>query len=107
MNYATRKYPQFAVCGLNCGLCPRHYTTILIIIEISSAISQSAIGRGAGNKGVTYGITCKAIIKITTYGTVESINFLSSFTPIKPPPYSSFSHTSVHDFEFSSAPHPP
>ncbi|MCL2109160.1 MAG: DUF3795 domain-containing protein [Oscillospiraceae bacterium] len=26
MNYATRKYPQFAVCGLNCGLCPRHYT---------------------------------------------------------------------------------
>lgn len=21
-----RSYPEFALCGLNCGLCPRHYT---------------------------------------------------------------------------------
>ena len=27
MNYKTRNYPLFAVCGLNCGLCPRYYTT--------------------------------------------------------------------------------
>jgi len=26
MEYQTRKYPQFAACGLNCGLCPRYYT---------------------------------------------------------------------------------
>jgi hypothetical protein len=26
MNYKTRKYPLFSACGLNCGLCPRHYT---------------------------------------------------------------------------------
>jgi len=26
MKYNTRKYPQFAACGLNCGLCPRYYT---------------------------------------------------------------------------------
>ena len=26
MTYTTRKYPQFAACGLNCGLCPRYYT---------------------------------------------------------------------------------
>jgi len=27
MEYKIRSYPQFAACGLNCGLCPRHYTT--------------------------------------------------------------------------------
>jgi len=27
MTYKTRKYPQFAACGLNCGLCPRYYTS--------------------------------------------------------------------------------
>ena len=27
MNYKTRSYPEFAACGLNCGLCPRYYTT--------------------------------------------------------------------------------
>ena len=26
MVYKTRSYPQFAACGLNCGLCPRYYT---------------------------------------------------------------------------------
>jgi len=26
MKYLLRKYPQFAACGLNCGLCPRYYT---------------------------------------------------------------------------------
>ena len=26
MKYKTRDYPQFAVCGLNCGLCSRYYT---------------------------------------------------------------------------------
>ena len=26
MEYKTRSYPQFAACGLNCGLCPRYYT---------------------------------------------------------------------------------
>ena len=26
MEYKTRDYPQFAACGLNCGLCPRYYT---------------------------------------------------------------------------------
>jgi hypothetical protein len=26
MKYETRPYPQFAVCGLNFGLCPRYYT---------------------------------------------------------------------------------
>jgi len=26
MKYKTRDYPQFAACGLNCGLCPRYYT---------------------------------------------------------------------------------
>ena len=26
MEYKTREYPQFAACGLNCGLCPRYYT---------------------------------------------------------------------------------
>ena len=26
MDYYTREYPQFAACGLNCGLCPRYYT---------------------------------------------------------------------------------
>ena len=26
MDYKTRAYHQFAVCGLNCGLCPRYYT---------------------------------------------------------------------------------
>lgn len=26
MEYKTRKYPLFSACGLNCGLCPRHYT---------------------------------------------------------------------------------
>jgi len=26
MEYKTRTYPQFAACGLNCGLCPRYYT---------------------------------------------------------------------------------
>jgi len=26
MEYRTRDYPQFAACGLNCGLCPRYYT---------------------------------------------------------------------------------
>ena len=26
MEYKTRKYPEFSVCGLNCGLCPRYYT---------------------------------------------------------------------------------
>ena len=25
MKYNTRKYPQFAVCGLNCGLCPNYH----------------------------------------------------------------------------------
>jgi hypothetical protein len=27
MEYKTREYPQFSACGLNCGLCPRYYTT--------------------------------------------------------------------------------
>ena len=27
MEYKTRTYPQFAACGLNCGLCPRYYTS--------------------------------------------------------------------------------
>ena len=27
MNYKTKSYPEFAACGLNCGLCPRYYTT--------------------------------------------------------------------------------
>lgn len=26
MEYTTRRYPQFSVCGLNCGLCPRYHT---------------------------------------------------------------------------------
>ena len=26
MVYKIRDYPQFAACGLNCGLCPRYYT---------------------------------------------------------------------------------
>ena len=26
MEYKLRKYPLFAACGLNCGLCPRYYT---------------------------------------------------------------------------------
>ncbi|MCL2821471.1 MAG: DUF3795 domain-containing protein [Oscillospiraceae bacterium] len=26
MEYKKRDYPQFAACGLNCGLCPRYYT---------------------------------------------------------------------------------
>ena len=26
MEYKTRIYPQFSVCGLNCGLCSRYYT---------------------------------------------------------------------------------
>lgn len=26
MTYKTRSYPEFAACGLNCGLCPRYYT---------------------------------------------------------------------------------
>jgi len=26
VNYKTRSYPQFAACGLNCGLCSRYYT---------------------------------------------------------------------------------
>ena len=26
MEYKTRIYPQFSACGLNCGLCSRHYT---------------------------------------------------------------------------------
>jgi len=26
MEYKNREYPQFAACGLNCGLCPRYYT---------------------------------------------------------------------------------
>ena len=26
MTYKISKYPQFSVCGLNCGLCPRYYT---------------------------------------------------------------------------------
>ena len=26
MEYKARTYPQFAACGLNCGLCPRYYT---------------------------------------------------------------------------------
>jgi hypothetical protein len=26
MEYQTREYPQFSVCGLNCGLCPRYHT---------------------------------------------------------------------------------
>ncbi|MDR0511606.1 MAG: DUF3795 domain-containing protein [Treponema sp.] len=25
MEYSLRKYPIFAACGLNCGLCPRYY----------------------------------------------------------------------------------
>ena len=26
MEYKIRRYPQFSVCGLNCGLCPRYHT---------------------------------------------------------------------------------
>ena len=26
MKEYLREYPQFALCGLNCGLCPRHHT---------------------------------------------------------------------------------
>lgn len=26
MEYKDRSYPLFSVCGLNCGLCPRHHT---------------------------------------------------------------------------------
>jgi hypothetical protein len=26
MQYNDRSYPRFSACGLNCGLCPRHYT---------------------------------------------------------------------------------
>ena len=26
MEYEIREYPQFAACGLNCGLCPRYHT---------------------------------------------------------------------------------
>jgi len=26
MIYKISKYPQFSICGLNCGLCPRYYT---------------------------------------------------------------------------------
>ena len=25
MEYKNREYPLFSACGLNCGLCPRHY----------------------------------------------------------------------------------
>ena len=27
MKYTVRKNPQFSACGLNCGLCPRYYTS--------------------------------------------------------------------------------
>ena len=27
MKYINRSYPEFAACGLNCGLCPRYYTS--------------------------------------------------------------------------------
>ena len=27
MKHTLRSYPEFAACGLNCGLCPRYYTT--------------------------------------------------------------------------------
>jgi Protein of unknown function (DUF3795) len=27
MEYKIRRYPQFSACGLNCGLCPRYYTS--------------------------------------------------------------------------------
>ena len=27
MEYKLRDYPEFAACGLNCGLCPRYYTS--------------------------------------------------------------------------------
>ena len=27
MEYSIRTYPQFSACGLNCGLCPRYYTS--------------------------------------------------------------------------------
>jgi len=27
MAYLKRRYPQFSACGLNCGLCPLHYSS--------------------------------------------------------------------------------
>ena len=29
LEYKTRKYPQFSVCGLNCGLCSRYHIQLL------------------------------------------------------------------------------
>lgn len=60
----TREYPQFAACGLNCGLCPRYYT-------VGSSRCPGCAGEGflevhpscgilscCGRKGIEYCFEC-------------------------------------------------
>ena len=39
MEYKISDYPQFSVCGLNCGLCPRYYT-------VGSSRCPGCVGEG-------------------------------------------------------------
>ena len=49
MEYKISNYPQFSVCGLNCGLCPRYYTA-------GSSRCPGCVGEGFSNVHPTCGI---------------------------------------------------
>ena len=49
MEYKISKYPQFSVCGLNCGLCPRYYT-------VGSSRCPGCVGEGFSDVHPTCGI---------------------------------------------------
>ena len=49
MEYRKRTYPEFAACGLNCGLCPRYYT-------IGSSRCPGCAGEGFSEVHPTCGV---------------------------------------------------
>jgi hypothetical protein len=49
MKCKTRSYPEFAACGLNCGLCPRYYT-------VGSSRCPGCAGEGFSDVHPTCGI---------------------------------------------------
>jgi len=65
MEYKTRKYPLFAACGLNCGLCPRYHTDGLSRCPGCAGKGFSAVHPSCGvlsccqRKGIEYCFLCE------------------------------------------------
>lgn len=65
LDYQDRTYPLFSACGLNCGLCPRHYTAGSSKCPGCAGKGFTAVHPPCGvlsccqRKGIEYCFSCK------------------------------------------------